>query len=118
MPNSAIWQFTTLVGDSAEVIPTANAQLRSNFRSLRRAFVKKDHKAIGYSWVSPIADVDMDGEDIRDSLLAITKLASEGAIVPWVEASRCLAFERAPSAFNREKGMLSCGRTAVVRIID
>ena len=80
--------------------------------------MKKDNKAIGYSWVSPITDVDLEGEDICDSLAATTRLASDGVIVPFVEPSTCVPFERAPSVFQRDKAMLSHGRTAIVRIVD
>lgn len=114
-------QFTTLVGESSKAVPSINAHFKSNMRSLRRAFVKKDNKAIGYAWVSPAADVDNDGEDIRDSLNVIGRLAIDGVLRPWVEPSRIMPFERAPTLFShgvKENPMLSEGRTAVVRIID
>ena len=131
-------QFTTLVGDTDSALPTANAHFKSNMRSLRRAFVKKDHKSIGYQWVSPVADVDSGGEDVRDSLSAIVRLAVEGVVLPYVgdiegEANdaagrgeegkaRVLPFERAPDAFEvdpvTKRCMLSRGVTAVVRVIE
>lgn len=114
-------QFTTLVGESSKAVPTINAHFKSNMRSLRRAFVKKEHKAIGYAWVSPAADVDNDGEDIRDSLNVIARLAVDGVLRPWVDSSQVVPFERAPTLFShevKENTMLSEGRTAVVRIID
>lgn len=112
-------QFTTLVGDSAEEVPSANAQLRSNFRSLARAFVKKDRKAIGYAWISPGLDVDSDGADLRDSLDVITKLAVQGVLVPWTDPERCVTFERAPTVFTSGgKVILKEGRTAVVQVVN
>lgn len=112
-------QFTTLVGDHSEAIPSVNAHFKSNLRSLRRAFVKKDHKSIGYEWISPITDIDTVGEDIRDSLFAVTKLALDGVAKPWIDFARCVPFERAPSLFaNGEKATLGEGRTGVVRIVD
>ena len=111
-------QFTTLVGESQQAIPSVNAHFKSNLRSLKRAFVKKDNKSIGYAWVSPVADVDNDGEDIRDSLIAIGKLAVDGMIKPWVDVTRCVAFERAPTLFTGNgKSVLKDGQTGVVRII-
>ena len=105
-------------------------------RSLRRAFVKKDHKSIGYQWVSPAADVDSGGEDVRDSLAAVVRLAVDGMLLPYVgeaegdvagrgeggESARILPFERAPEAFGvdpaTKRCMLSRGGTAVVRIVE
>lgn len=112
-------QFTTLVGESAQAIPSINAHFKSNLRSIQRAFVKKDHKSLGYVWVSPALDLDNEGEDIRDSLVSITKLAGSGVLVPWVDSTRTVHFERAPNIFSSgEHSTLSEGRTAVVRIVD
>ncbi|KAF8525289.1 hypothetical protein JB92DRAFT_3140322 [Gautieria morchelliformis] len=124
-------QFTTLVGDAESALPTANAHFKSNMRSLRRAFVKKGHKSVGYQWVSPAADVDSGGEDVRDTLAAVVRLAVEGVVIPYAgevagegksEAAKTFPFERAPEAFKvdpvMECCMLSRGGTAVVRIID
>lgn len=89
-------------------------------RSLRRAFVKKDHKSVGYQWVSPAADVDSEGEDVRDSLAAVVRLAEDGVVTPYVGS--VLPFERAPDAFTihaeSQRSMLSLGGTAVVRIVE
>ncbi len=93
-------QFTTLVGESRQAIPSINAHFKSNLRSIRRNFVKKDHKAIGYVWISPALDVDTDGEDIRDSLAAVAKLTEDHALSPWVESARTVHFERTPSLFS------------------
>jgi hypothetical protein len=125
------FQFTTLVGDAESGLPTANAHFKSNMRSLRRAFVKKDHKSVGYQWVSPAADVDSGGEDVRDTLAAVVRLAVEGVVIPYAgeaagegksEGTKTFPFERAPEAFEvdpvMERCMLSRGGTAVVRIVD
>ncbi|KLO08269.1 hypothetical protein SCHPADRAFT_922652 [Schizopora paradoxa] len=112
-------QFTTLVGESGQAIPSINAHFKSNLRSIRRAFVKKDNKAIGYVWISPALDVDNDGEDIRDSLAAVAKLAEHRVLSPWVESARTVHFERTPSLFSSgSRDALAQGRTAVVRIVD
>ncbi|KAG8958084.1 hypothetical protein FRC03_009473 [Tulasnella sp. 419] len=111
-------QFTTVVGDEPDLIPSVNAHVRSNLRSIRRAFAKKDSKSIGYEWVSPAADLDCEGEDIRDSLAVIGSMAQEGIIVPWVGGFRdekVKMFERTPELFagRREDGL-----DAVVKIVD
>lgn len=133
-------QFTTLVGDTDKALPTANAHFKSNMRSLRRAFVKKDHKSIGYQWVSPAADVDSGGEDVRDSLAAVVRLAVDGVMRPYTcegegemrsnsvggdeggERARVLPFEKAPEAFEVDPhtghSMLFRGGTAVVCIVE
>lgn len=89
-------------------------------RSLHRAFVKKDRKSVGYQWISPAADVDGEGEDVRDSLAVVTRMAEESILAPHV--GRVLPFERAPDAFTLDpemkRSMLSLGGTAVVRIVD
>ncbi|THH12336.1 hypothetical protein EW145_g4 [Phellinidium pouzarii] len=111
-------QFTTLVGESRQAVPSMHAHVRANMRSLRRAFVK-DKKALGYALVSPAADVDLDGEDVRDSLLATVALATSNVYMPRVEAARCVQFESTPTLFTAsERTPLKEGRTGVVRIVD
>ncbi|KAF8514823.1 hypothetical protein BU17DRAFT_31635, partial [Hysterangium stoloniferum] len=74
-------QFTTLHGDTPHLpLPPPKAHFKSNMRSLRRAFLKQ----AGYQWVTPAADVDASGEDIRDSLAAVGGLAEEGVLRPFV----------------------------------
>ncbi|QRW16184.1 hypothetical protein RhiXN_04185 [Rhizoctonia solani] len=70
--------FTTLVGDSTDSIPSINAHVRSSFRSLARAWARRD-KGLGYQWVSPAADLDHEGEDIRHSLNAVSDAAVHAA---------------------------------------
>ena len=84
--------------------------------------MKKNRKSIGYNWVSVAADIDCEGDDIRDTLNAVVKLAVDGAIVPHVPANPPLPFERAPEVFHGstmgERTVLSAGRTAVIRVQD
>lgn len=106
------------MGDSDQALPSLNSLFKTNMRSLRRTFVKKDRKAIGYAWVSPVADLDGDGEDVRDSLVTVIKLADEHILNPLVNPKGYFSFERAPMVFsNTNSGLLSEGRTAVIKII-
>ncbi|KAG9015767.1 hypothetical protein FRB93_012332 [Tulasnella sp. JGI-2019a] len=111
-------QFTTTVGDTPEVIPTRNAHVKSNMRSLRHAFSRKDDKAVGYIWVCPAVDVDHDGEDVRDTLKAVMNLTMQGICVPHVE--RTVPFERTPTEVfggeaDDEDGLDA--RPVVIRVI-
>ncbi|KAG8890615.1 hypothetical protein FRB98_007170 [Tulasnella sp. 332] len=111
-------QYTTTVGDTPEVIPTRNAHVKGNMRSLRHAFGRKDDKAVGYIWICPAVDVDHDGEDVRDTLKAVTNLAARGICVPHVE--RVVPFERTPSEVfggddEEEDGVHA--RPVVIRVI-
>ncbi|KAF8607904.1 hypothetical protein BDV93DRAFT_519891 [Ceratobasidium sp. AG-I] len=116
--------FTTLVGDSSDTVPSMNAHVRSSFRSLARAFAKKD-KALAYQWVSPAADLDHEGEDVKHSLGAVAQLAASAAyggaqsgMIPRVACS--FPFEKAPDAFTIDehgRGPLVRGGTVVVRVL-
>nr|CDI52199.1 zinc-binding oxidoreductase [Melanopsichium pennsylvanicum 4] len=83
-------QFCTCFGDEHG---TANPNLKSHFRSLRRAFFKKDKKNIGYEWVG----VD-NGEDCKEALEAVKRAAESGAICPRLRS--VLPFGDAPRAFD------------------
>lgn len=85
-------------------------------RSLRHAFSRKDDKAVGYVWICPAVDVDHDGEDVRDTLKAVTNLAAAGICVPRSE--RVVSFEKTPEVFNGG-GMEDDeeGRPVVIRVI-
>ncbi|GJJ07239.1 hypothetical protein Clacol_001439 [Clathrus columnatus] len=112
-------QFTTLVGDMLYFnacsnpsspssltapstpnfkppcsLPTAQTHFMSNLRSLRFSLLKKNKKNIGYVWISPCADVDPSGEDIRDSLASVIILANNGVFKPCVN----------PRTFQNHKG--------------
>ncbi|CAE6426715.1 unnamed protein product [Rhizoctonia solani] len=123
--------FTTLVGDSTDSIPSINAHVRSSFRSLARAWARRD-KGLGYQWVSPAADLDHEGEDIRHSLNAVSDAAVHAAygsnshsdegpiegILPRVACS--FPLDRAQHAFDVDedgRGPLVRGGTVVVRVL-
>ncbi|KAG8685143.1 hypothetical protein FRC08_013275 [Ceratobasidium sp. 394] len=121
--------FTTLVGDSSDTVPSINSHVRSSFRSLARAFAKRD-KALAYQWVSPAADLDHEGEDVKHSLTAVAELAvaaaynngysaaHEYAMLPRVTCS--FPFERTPDAFSVDetgRGPLISGGTVVIRVL-
>ncbi|CUA69569.1 hypothetical protein RSOLAG22IIIB_08576 [Rhizoctonia solani] len=124
-------RFTTLVGDSTDSIPSINAHVRSSFRSLARAWARRD-KALGYQWVSPAADFDHEGEDVRHSLNAVAEAAACAAygspsnsderaiegLLPRVACS--FPLDRAQEAFSVDedgRGPLVRGGTVVVRIL-
>ncbi|KAL1939747.1 hypothetical protein VTO73DRAFT_9780 [Trametes versicolor] len=153
-------QFTTLVGDTPQrAIPTAQDNLRSGLRSLRRSTTTsnasksspaslgrsasisgKSKRIVGYAWVSVAADVDFEGEDIRDSLGAVVRMAENGWLRPWVggtnaagssgigngnastEESKIVPFERAPEVFRRgvvgPLGVLADGGSCAVKIAE
>ncbi|KAI0366431.1 hypothetical protein BV20DRAFT_1038386 [Pilatotrama ljubarskyi] len=157
-------QFTTLVGDSPHrAIPTAQDNLRSGLRSLKRststsrspsksspaslgrsagagAGAQKAKRVVGYAWVSVAADVDFEGEDVRDSLSAVVRMAEEGWLRPWVgnasagagagaggtagggeDEGKIVPFERSPEVFRRgvvgPLGVLADGGTCAIRIV-
>ncbi|KAH9853945.1 hypothetical protein C2E23DRAFT_727655 [Lenzites betulinus] len=158
-------QFTTLVGDTPHrAVPTAQDNLRSGLRSLRRSMstsapaapspgqgtvaalgtVKgkkgRAKRVVGYAWVSVAADVDFEGEDVRDALGAVVRMAEGGWLRPWVippttagdaqaqaqtqgqEEDKIVPFERAPEVFRRgvvgALGVLADGGTCAVRIVE
>ncbi|KAL7282021.1 LOW QUALITY PROTEIN: hypothetical protein ACG7TL_003488 [Trametes sanguinea] len=157
-------QFTTLVGDTPHrAIPTAQDNLRSGLRSLRRSMstsstgptksspaslgrsagaAAKTKRIVGYAWVSVAADVDFEGEDVRDSLGAVVRMAEDGWLRPWVggvggggnggggggvvaaapEEGKVVPFERAPEVFRRgvagPLGVLADGGTCAVKIVE
>ncbi|KAH9894116.1 hypothetical protein C8Q73DRAFT_647191 [Cubamyces lactineus] len=159
-------QFTTLVGDTPHrAIPTAQDNLRSGLRSLRRSMSTsspsksspaslgrsvgtvsaKTKRIVGYAWVSVAADVDFEGEDVRDSLGAVVRMAEDGWLRPWVgggptgappgagaaavaasastsEEGKIVPFERAPEVFRRgvagPLSVLADGGTCAVKIVE
>lgn len=87
---------------------------------------KAPKRTVNYAWVSVAADVDFEGEDVRDSLGAVVKMVEEGWIKPWVgdnegESSKSVPFDKAPEVFRRDAdgpvGLLKDGGTCVVRIV-
>ncbi|KAI1793028.1 hypothetical protein LXA43DRAFT_886421 [Ganoderma leucocontextum] len=138
-------QFTTLVGDTPHrPVPTAQDNLKGGLRSLRRATSttaksspavltrgasKREKRLVGYAWLSVAADVDMEGEDVRDSLGAVVRMAEGGWLRPPCvdaegeaeEAGKIVLFETAPEVFRRgvvgPLGVLADGGTCAVRIV-
>lgn len=86
-------QFCTCFGDEHG---TANPNLKSHLRSLRRAFFKKDKKNIGYEWVG----VDT-AEDCREALEAVKIAAEQGAVCPRLRS--VLPFSDAGRAFDVDR---------------
>ncbi|SJX61349.1 uncharacterized protein SRS1_10341 [Sporisorium reilianum f. sp. reilianum] len=96
-------QFCTCFGDEHG---TANPNLKSHLRSLRRAFFKKDRKNIGYEWVG----VDS-AEDCKEALDAVKRAAEQGSVcprlrsvLPFADASR--AFDPTSRNVNDEPGAI------------
>ncbi|KAJ7047843.1 hypothetical protein C8F04DRAFT_1022872 [Mycena alexandri] len=126
-------QFTTTVGDCpARPIPTAKDNFRAGLRSLRgnqnegkksKKENKKEKAAgggrseVGYAWVSQAQDVDWEGEDVRDSLRAVIRMALEDGVRPLLEEERVpLPFERAAEVFETRDGGVMRGGNVVVRV--
>ncbi|RPD62063.1 hypothetical protein L226DRAFT_545971 [Lentinus tigrinus ALCF2SS1-7] len=143
-------QFTTLVGDTPHrAIPTAHDNLRNGLNSLTRSKStsgkpsgsaavltkggnKREKRVVGYAWVSVAADVDFEGEDVRDSLGAVMRMAEAGWLRPpglgggergdgEPDEGKVVPFERAPEVFRRglvgPQGVLADGGTCAVRIV-
>ncbi|KAJ7667543.1 hypothetical protein DFH06DRAFT_983356 [Mycena polygramma] len=57
---------------------------------------------VSYAWVSAAQDVDWEGEDVRDSLGGVVRMALEEGVRPVVEegVKAALPFERAPEVFE------------------
>lgn len=91
-------QFTTIVGDDPEAVPTRQAYTKASLRSLRHAFIRSGGKTLGYEWVSPVMDVDHEGDDVRTNLGEITRLVEEGHLMP--NEPNMVLFENAASAFK------------------
>ncbi|KAJ7179595.1 hypothetical protein C8R46DRAFT_1325263 [Mycena filopes] len=129
-------QFTTTVGDCpARPIPSAKDNFRAGLRALRgnqnegkKSKSKKENKKaekagggrseVGYAWVSPAQDVDWEGEDVRDSLGAVIRLAlEEDGVRPVLEEEQVpLPFERAAEVFEARDGGVMRGGNVVVRV--
>lgn len=137
-------QFTTLVGDKGHLSPAyEGSSLKSSMRSIRSAMSRRDSTSSskskskasakdsdkekerrkasgskdgkGYEWVMPNAELDTEGEDVRDSLAAVAQLASQGRMVPL----HCPAvpFEQTPDAFIARAKELANGGCFVVKLI-
>ena len=93
---------------------------------------KRERRVVGYAWVSVAADVDFEGEDVRDSLGAVMRMAEAGWLRPpgmgagpdgagEPDEGKVVPFERAPEVFRRgvvgPQGVLAEGGTCAVRIV-
>ncbi|KAG8953701.1 hypothetical protein FRC04_001905 [Tulasnella sp. 424] len=92
-------QFTTVVGDDPNAIPTRQAYTKSGLRSLRHAFIKSGGKTLGYEWVCPAVDIDTEGDDIRTNLVEITRMVEQGTLIPPTPR-KVVTFERGMDAFK------------------
>jgi hypothetical protein len=91
-----------------------------------RGGAKAPKRTVNYAWVSVAADVDFEGEDVRDSLGAVVRMVEEGWIKPWTGdnddgGGKTVPFDKAPEVFRRGAdgpvGLLKDGGTCVVRIV-
>lgn len=136
MDDSVPPQFTTLVGDDKErTIPSAHDHFKAGFRSMKRAM----NSGCGYTWLSVAADIDGEGQDVRDSLAGMVKWVEEtrGQVKPYVEEpeSRCstpglegsmekgltgrvVVFEQTPLVFAEGAKRLTCGGNVVVKVVS
>ncbi|KAJ6516392.1 hypothetical protein C8R45DRAFT_889993 [Mycena sanguinolenta] len=116
-------QFTTTVGDwPIRPVPTAKDNFRAGLRALTGGNGAGDDKkspkkttkkekagsAVNYAWVSAAQDVDWEGEDVRDSLGAVVRIALEESVRPIVEGD-ALPFERAGEVLEGRAGGGSTG---------
>ncbi|KAK7061299.1 hypothetical protein R3P38DRAFT_2757796 [Favolaschia claudopus] len=130
-------QFTTTVGDCpARPIPTAKDNFRAGLRSLsgsnggaahdgngKNGKKGKKEKAgkgssVSYAWVSAAQDVDWEGEDVRDSLGAVLRMALQQGVRPSLDGG-AVPFERAAEVFEGREGSggLLRGGSVVVRVV-
>jgi len=89
--------------------------------------IKAKKRTVSYVWVSVAADVDFEGEDVRDSLGALVHMVEDGSIRPWAgdghddHGPRVVPFDKSPEVFRRDGegpvGPLRDGGTCVVRVV-
>ncbi|KAL0949793.1 hypothetical protein HGRIS_009831 [Hohenbuehelia grisea] len=86
---------------------------------------------VGYAWVSVAQDLDWEGEDVRDTLSTVLRLALEEGIRPHgagggrlrpATPGRIVPFEKAPDVFVGGKdgmgGVLRAGGAVVVKVVE
>ncbi|GJE84790.1 zinc-dependent alcohol dehydrogenase-like family [Phanerochaete sordida] len=101
-----------------------------SFRLARRntsGAAKAKKRTVNYVWVSIAADIDFEGEDVRDGLGAVVHMVEEGFLRPWVgdghddNGPRVVPFDASPEVFRRDGdgpvGPLRDGGTCVVRVV-
>lgn len=84
-------------------------------------------RTVGYAWVNAAADVDYEGEDVRDALGSVVGMVEEGWIRPWIgdqgdlDTRKVVPFDEAAEVFRRDDkgpvGLLQDGGTCVVKIV-
>ncbi|KAE9398239.1 hypothetical protein BT96DRAFT_1020242 [Gymnopus androsaceus JB14] len=139
-PSQGTGQFTTLVGDfPGRPIPIAGDHFKAGLRSMKNTHTqitaqdgtaaddlckKGGRGRVGHAWVSIGQDVDWEGEDVRDSVAAVLKMAVNEGVRPWAgenttqtRCSRVVPFERTPQIFVAD-GPLGNGGTAVVKLVE
>ncbi|KAF8121325.1 hypothetical protein EV363DRAFT_1186588 [Boletus edulis] len=102
-------QFTTLVGDTPDrVVSTAGDNFRAGVRALRLGGAKDQHpfedsgyheavtnghgkdkakakpRAVNYSWVNVVSDIDWEGSDVHDTLCTVLRMASSEGVKPVI----------------------------------
>lgn len=87
----------------------ANASVKAKAKANGKA------KGCGYEWVLPNAELDTEGEDVRDTLVAVALLADQGLMAPWPK--RAIPFEQTPEAFVEGRGLLVNGGVIVSRLV-
>lgn len=111
---------------STTSLPLTRKQSK-RYRSVPKPKTISVKRSVGYTWVSVDADVDYEGEDVRDALGSVVGMVEEGWIRPWIgddgqpEHRRVLPFDQAPEAFRRDSkgpvGLLQHGGTCVVKVV-
>ncbi|KAH7105427.1 hypothetical protein BKA62DRAFT_689670 [Auriculariales sp. MPI-PUGE-AT-0066] len=98
-PSPSQSMFTSLsagesLGDLSAAFDASNAKSKKA--------QAKTKKQLGYMWVSAAADVDADGEDVRDTLAEVARLAQAGTLRPsflagWQSPGAATTWTRARS---------------------
>ncbi len=63
----------------------------------------------------PNAELDTEGEDVRDALAAVAKMAEEGVFAPWPKWA--VSFEQTPEAFVGSRGLFKNGGVVISKVI-
>ncbi|KAF7799074.1 hypothetical protein EIP86_010304 [Pleurotus ostreatoroseus] len=111
-------------GSTATLPASASKDSLLMRRNTTNGQANKPKRTVSYAWVCAAADVDFEGEDVRDSLGAVVSMVEEGWIRPWLgdeaDGSKIVPFDKAPELFRRHGdsavGLLKDGGTAVVRV--
>ncbi|KAH6915487.1 hypothetical protein BKA70DRAFT_1094178 [Coprinopsis sp. MPI-PUGE-AT-0042] len=142
-------QFTTTVGDEPDrIVPSFGESFRANMRSIKGGGsggitpaelegglaspgVEGLKGKPGYQWVGVSQDIDLQGEDVADTLGHVIRLALEYGIKPLVPRisvatesavtyrykDGIVPFEKTPEIFVDGDGPFSNGGTMVVKVV-